>query len=217
MSKRLAALALASPLLASACFTTRVHDYADPTVRVHTPGAGELGVSTEYGVVFLGRGASEGPVEFTIWFDDGPSLEAGTIESVGGGLYLTFPEIRLPTAAMTFVEPPPGTAVLVRGRDASGPWELDAEVVAHPGVDGILLRADRSLGRLSADQTGAGVYVEGPDGTALVGLVSGRLRLSGGEGPAEVVTVVGPRELWRVVTFHRNLERRPRTLRDDVL
>ena len=58
----------------------------DPTVWLHTgqgAGEGELGVSTPYGVVFLGLGARSGEVEFDVWFSDGPGTEIGIIEPLG--------------------------------------------------------------------------------------------------------------------------------------
>ena len=199
-------LALAM-LSTTACISTLPELLADPTVQLHTPGAGELGVSTDFGVVFLGQGARSGSVKFTTWFDDGPSMEKGIVEPIGGGLYMVRSELLLPVAHLTFAEPVPGDTVLVRGRSADGPYEIPALVVGDPRVDGILVQASSALRKLGADQTGAGVYLSGTDERVLVGLVSGRLRLEGdGEGD-EVLTVVGPRDLWRLVTYHRNLER----------
>ena len=126
-------------------------------------------------------------------------------------------ELQLPTTALTFDEPEPGAVVMVRGRDARGPIEAYAEVVSDGRVAGILLRPSGVLDDLGQDQTGAGVYrVLAKGERRLVGLVSGRLTLPGDDDP--VLTVVGPRDLWRLVTYHRNLERVRRPLvREDVL
>ena len=201
----------------TACRATPAPGPVDSTVRMHTRGKGELGVSTDYGVVFLGRGARSGSVEFTVWYDDGPSREEGIIEPVGGGLFMTRAEIVLPIAQLTFVEPEPGSDVIVRGRDRSGPYEIEAEVAHNPRVEGLILRTDEKLDRLGADQTGAGVYVVSEGAMALVGLVSGRLRVATEEGSGEYLTVVGPRDLWRLVTHQRNLKRpQDRAQRGDI-
>ena len=52
----------------------------DPTVQILADGGGELGVSTDYGIVFLGRSAQSGLVEFLAWFGE----EDGQRTLVGG-------------------------------------------------------------------------------------------------------------------------------------
>ena len=76
-------LALSFPLLGSSCSGTR--NLVDPVVQIHTPGGNELGVTTDYGIVFLGRTASAGDIEITAWFGDGPSIEPSSVEPIGGG------------------------------------------------------------------------------------------------------------------------------------
>ena len=80
MSQPLAIAGLSAVLLFGACVQTPPELLADATVQMHTPGSGELGVSTRYGVVFLGQGARSGEVGYTSWFDDGPSYEEGIVE-----------------------------------------------------------------------------------------------------------------------------------------
>ena len=57
MSRRILLVVLSIPLL-FACRAVRA--LPDATVHMLTPGPTELGVSTEYGVVFLGRGQQSG-------------------------------------------------------------------------------------------------------------------------------------------------------------
>lgn len=187
----------------------------EATVVFHTAQGTELGVSTDYGLVFLGRGAHAGPIEWTVWFADGPSVESGTIEPVGGGLYTTASEIRLPTVPLTFVAPQDGASVTVVGRRGSDVWEEGAEVVRHPQVEGLLL--EPGVGGLDGDQVGAGVYLEREGRRHLLGLVSGRLRLTAGGRSADYLTVVGPEGLWRLVTYARNVAPPRRVYREDVL
>jgi hypothetical protein len=217
--RALAALPCAAALfLAASCVGT--HKLQDPTVVIQTGGGTELGVSTDYGVVFLGRSGSSGSVEVTAWFGDGPSIEPSVIEPIGGGLFTAETEIRLPSVPMTFLTPKPGEEVLVVGRHGSSRWEETLEVRSDPRVWGILLQVTGEL-RNHPDQVGAGVYVI-PHGDEnrkqLVGLVSGILRLDTNQGPREYLTVVGPEDLWRLVTYRRDrLRRKPWVYREDIL
>ena len=210
--KRLPLLFL--PLFAS-CVGTRT--VLDPTVQMVTSGGAELGVSTDYGVVFLGRTARSGPVQMTVWFGDGPSVETSIIEPVGSGLFTAEAEITLPSVPMDFDPPVAGETLLVIGRDANGPWETEVTAQADPRVWGSLLTIPQQLaGR--ADQVGAGVYREGDHGRRLVGLVSGRLLLDADGKTTEYLTVIGPAHLWRLVTHRKDAGRRkPWVYREDIL
>ncbi len=210
---------LSALLLVLSCRSTpELEDRPDPTVRLHTGASGELGVSTEYGVVFLGRGASSGMVEFTAWFADGPSHEEGVIEPLGGGLFTTRAEIALPIVPLMWSEPRAGTKVFVRGRRGSSPFVFEAEIAHDPRIEGLMLRPSSDLRGLSDGEAGAGVYVEGEHGPLLLGLVSGKLTLGTAEGEREYFAVAGPRDLWRLSTHRRDVDRpKRRALREDVL
>lgn len=200
----LLSLAVLGPVLATAsCSAT--DKLADPTILVETPAGSELGVSTDFGIVFLGRRSDGGESEVYAWFGDGLSVELAAIEPLGEGLYTAEPEIRLPSCPMTFVTPGPGSQVTVRGRSGTSTWETGARVTSDPRVQGLLLRP---TGRLTGapEQIGAGVFVgEDLEDYELLGLVSGRIRIEDAEGRAqEYVTVVGPRDLWRVVAHRRD-------------
>ncbi len=211
--------ALACCLIAS-CSASRT--LADPTLLIETTGGRELGVSTEHGVVFLGRTARSGPVNLTVWFGDGPSVEASVIEPLGGGLYTAETEIRFPVVPMTFRTPQPGETVAIVGRRRRAKWEAPSVVVADPRVEGILIEL---VGELTErpSQIGAGVFVDEPaeDGgrRLLVGLVSGSMRLFDADGTVhDYLTVMGPEELWRLVTFRRDVQHKRRWVyREDIL
>jgi len=200
------------------CVGTR--KLADPTLQVATEGGRELGVSTEFGVIFLGRTARSGYVEVTAWFGDGPSIESSVIEPIGGDLYTAETEIRIPSVPMTFFIPKPGESLLVAGRTEDGPWEEYVRVQSDPRVYGILLSMPGKLGDRS-DQIGAGVYYvpEGDEARKrLLGLVSGKLRLKSNGVEREFLTVMGPDDLWRLVTHRRDMNRRkPWVYREDIL
>jgi hypothetical protein len=211
---------LALPLLAACQVKTTIESSAratvDPVVVVHGLAGEELGVSTTYGVVFLGRTARSGRVEFTAYFGDGPARETGLVVAMGGGVFATESEIRLPAAPLCFEAPPPGSEVWVRGRRAGQPFEFEARLVTEPRVTGLLLEPSPELDALTDAQLGAGVFLLVPGRPMqLLGLVSGRLTL---DERKDYVTVLGPEELWRLVVHQRNAERpRRKVYRPDVL
>lgn len=216
MSRPLAAASLL--LLLCACTGTR--KLTDPTLRVYTEAGTELGVSTTYGLVFLGRTATSGRVEVEARYGDGANLEASVIEPLGGGLYTAETEIRLPAVRLRFERPRPGDRLLVAGRNNSGPWEAMTTVRRDPRVFGLLVDLPQRLdGR--ASQVGAGVYWVNPDDEhdrRLVGLAAGKVTLEDAGGARTYLAVVGPDDLWRLVTHRRDLLRRkPWIYREDVM
>lgn len=211
-------LLVSTSALTTGCAGTRT--LSDPTVVIRTQGGTELGVSTDYGILFLGHTARSGDIEVTAWFGDGPSVEATVIEPIGAELYTAETEIRLPSVPMTFRDPIPGEKLLVVGRKPSGPWQSLSTVRSNPRVYGILLDVPRALiGQ--PDQIGAGVYSLEDDDTKtkrLLGLVSGRIRLITATGEREYLTVVGPEQLWKLVTHRRDHHKRKQWVyREDIL
>jgi hypothetical protein len=202
----------------AACQGTR--KLADPVLEIRGDEATELGVATDYGLVFLGRSARSGPVELRAWFGDGPSHEQAVVEPLGGGLYTAEPQIQLPRVAISFVEPPTGSKVTVVGRRGRERWEARAEVRRDPKIEGLLLSLPSGVGAREG-QVGAGVYVgdERDGGRRLVGLVSGRVELTLADGTVRrYLTVVGPDQLWRLVTYRRDFPRKRKFVyREDVL
>lgn len=216
-TRALFALLALLPLFA-ACQGVRT--LTDPTLTIETKNGSELGVSTDYGIVFLGRTARSGPARVTAWYGDGPSIEKTVIEPVGGGIFTAETEIRLPEIPMSFDDPRPGTTLLVIGRTHAGPWSAQVTVQDDPRVLGLVTTVPKEL--LDApDQIGAGVYLV-PDGDMaqrkLVGLVSGRMLLGTQDAQREFLTVVGPTDLWRIVS-HRREPRSTRrwVYREDIL
>ena len=186
---------------------------ADPVVRITTEGGNELGVSTDYGVVFLGRTATRGPVAIEAHFGDGPSVERSITEPVGGGLFTALTEIELPSVPISFDPPRAGEALVVAGRTTQGQWERATSVVIDERVFGLLVE---SIGGAldEGDQVGAGVFRQINEyDRELVGLVSGKLTLDG----RTYLAVVGPEVTWRLVAHRRDLLRRkPWVYREDV-
>ena len=217
-SVRLAAVAglFAAASFAASC--TGVRTITDPVVVVETRGGRELGVATEYGLAFLGRTAQSGPASITVWYGDGPQTERSAIEPVGGGLFTAQTEIRFPEAAMCFDEPRPGDKVLVVGRRRGERWDKTLKVRKDPRVEGLLLPTLSEIEN-APEQVGAGVFVEreGVPNPELVGLVSGVVTLTENGQSERYLTVVGMRDLWRLVAHRRELDRRrPLPSREDV-
>lgn len=207
-------LVLLPLLVLAACRGTR--EAIDPMLRVHTAGGTELGVSTLYGVVFLGETATSGRIDIEAWFGDGPSLEPSVIEPLGGGLYTAEPEIALPAAPMHFGTPAPGDILMVSGRSETTRWTAWSTVRADERVHGILLDVPPELAGRSG-QVGAGVFWVHPDNPLdqrVVGLVAGKVQIDG----REYLAVVGPEDLWRLVTYRRDhLQRKRRVYREDIM
>jgi hypothetical protein len=212
-------LVLLLALLCTSCTGTRF--LADPVLEVRTDHGRELGIATSDGIVFLGRTARSGEVEITAWFGDGANTEVAVVEPLGGGLFTAETEIRLPSVPIAFDTPRAGDSVLVQGRSGNARWEEAVRVAADPRNEGFLLPwMDRFEGH--PELVGAGVFVVDPNDsrlTRLVGLVSGRLDLTGADGTtASYLAIVGPGELWRLVTARRdNSKKRKWVYREDIL
>lgn len=217
MSRQPKLLLALLPLLATLASCRGVRTVADPVVQIRTSGGQELGVSTDYGIVFLGRTARSGTAEVTAWYGDGPSVEKVVIEAVGGTIYTAQTEIRLPECQMDFETPVPGSQLVIHGRDARGPWKEKVVVLEDPRILGLVTTVpDRLRGK--ADCTGAGVFAVPADEheKRLVGLVAGRVLLQTKQGEREFLAVVGAEHLWRLVA--RGAPDRSRWIyREDVL
>lgn len=186
----------------------------DPTVLVLGSEGEELGVSTPYGVVFLGHNVTDDVVRLVPAFGDGPSVERAPAEAVDRGLRLARAEIQLPTVPISFDTPAPGSRVLVRGRDGLNPWSEEVKVANVPSATGLVLEADASLRRrLEAGVVGAGVYVfDEHHEMQLVGLVDGLFSLN----DTTYIATAGPGSLWRAAAHDRSLSRQRWVYREDV-
>jgi hypothetical protein len=168
-------------------------------------------------VVFLGRTAHSGEVDMTVWFGDGPSIEASIIEPLGDGLYLAQGEILMPKAEVAFVQPGPGDYVFARGRRGSEVWEIELFPIDDPRMGGLVFRSADPL-PTTPDQAGAGVFWRDPDTDQnfLIGLVSGTVQL--GEGGPKYVAAIGGEGLWRLVAHRQDSSEEGRFVyRDDIL
>ncbi|MBL8804597.1 MAG: hypothetical protein JNN27_21545 [Planctomycetes bacterium] len=201
------------------CQGTRVA--ADPVLELRGgSGASELGVSTDFGVVFLGRTSRSGAVELTAWYGDGPSIEFSVIEPLGGGLFTAEPQIKLPRVPISFRTPRAGETLRVIGRSGRERWSADVTVRAEPQLEGLIVDVPAQV--LERDgQAGAGLYRIGEKehDLKLVGLVTGTVEVTGSDGATRrYLAAVGPDQLWRLVTYKRDFPRKRKWVyRADVL
>ncbi len=205
--------------LVAACQGTRKQ--ADPVLEIRAEGVRELGVSTDYGLVFLGRSARSGTVEVTAWFGDGPSVERAVVEPLGGGLFTAEPDIRLPRVPISFDTPSAGSKLVVVGREGRERWEADVEVRDDANIEGLVVSIPPQMEALEG-QIGAGVYLaldDNPVHRHLVGLISGKVEFTDANGAVRrYLTVVGPDQMWRLVTYKREYpHKRKFVYRDDIL
>ncbi|MFT5284506.1 MAG: hypothetical protein ACI8TQ_000663 [Planctomycetota bacterium] len=217
MTERLALLFTVCTLLLGAC--RGPGPVQDPTLLIEGNLGTELGVNTDYGILFLGRYSRAGQINLTAWFGDGPSIESTIVEPVGGGLFTAETEIRLPSIPLTFVDPVAGQEVIIAGRHGRTGWRKKARVVKDDRVrSGILLDLS-ATDQLSQNQVGAPVFLQLDDGEwYCLGVISGRVQLSDADGVAEYLTVIGPENTWRLVAHRRDINRRrPFVYREDVL
>jgi hypothetical protein len=203
----------------AACQGTRM--VADPVLEVRgAEGATELAVSTDYGLVFLGRTARSGPIEVTAWFGDGPSIEFTVVEPLGGGLFTAEPQIRLPRVPMSFETPRAGQTLRLIGRRGRSKWSADVTVRSDKAVAGLIVDVPGELAD-KPGQAGAGLYLAGPGehDLRLVGLVTGEVEVTAADGGSRrYLTAVGPDQLWRLVTYRRNFPRQRKFVyRADVM
>ncbi len=200
--------------LVTSCIGTR--EATDATLRIHSGNGTELGVCTSYGLVFLGRTVRAGDIQVEAHFGDGPNYESTVVEPIGHGLYTAETEIRLPSVPIKFHHPQAGDELILRGRTEEGAWEANVSVHADERIRGLLVSAPAIMLQRN-DQVGAGVFWSNPfdsNDVRLLGLVSARIEIDG----TTYLSVVGPRDMWRLVTHRRDLLRRkPWVYREDIM
>ncbi len=190
----------------------------DPVVTITTEAGSELGVSTTYGVVFLGNSAERGEVEVEAFFGDGPSIERSVIEPVGAGLFTAEMDIILPSVPLSFVEPRDGETLEIMGRKGYRRWTSVTQVRTDPRVLGLLLEIPDGFPD-DPDQVGAGVFrKKSKFERELVGLVTGKIQLESGGKVRRYLTATGPSIMWRFAAHRRDhLQTKPFVYREDIL
>jgi hypothetical protein len=168
----LGVLLLGALLLCSSCHVQRIDPAEIPVVRIQTTGGFEHGVSTQIGVLFLGRTASEGPAKLQYWLGPTPMIETGQVEAIGGSIHRIRPEVPIPSVPVTLEPVRPDEELVLMGIQDQIPWRLPVQLAQDEVVRGTVLRYPAGL-RLGPDSVGLGVFRETDAGFALVGLVKG--------------------------------------------
>lgn len=177
-------------------------DRSRPVVLLETTGGVEFGASTEFGVLSLGRTATEGPCRVHYFMGRTPVIESGELQATGS--LFTEAVIDLKTQMvrvfdrdfdeydrLTVMWTPDGQQVeSVRVQPASGEG-LHGDLLADPGVE---------------LPTGATVLCRDLHGTLMfVGLIAGRATVDGGASAGSYYVYAGPdrvRELLAVPERH---------------
>jgi tetratricopeptide (TPR) repeat protein len=210
----LAAVALAA---CASCVGTRT--LTNPTLALRTSGGEELGVSTEYGIVFLGHTAQAGRSRSRAGSATGltssrpsSSRRRGPVHGRDRDPPAAHPaDLRdaraRPAALADRPRPRRDLGRMGRGPERRARAGPDHE---HPRPTARPRRPDRRRHLRRSEQ--------GPQPAPLVGLYAGELRLSSPSGERSYLAFVGPTDLWRLVAHRKDLLQKKRWIyRDDVL
>lgn len=143
-------------------------DKSRPVARIETRGGMEYGATTEYGILFLGRTATEGPCRVHLFLGPTPVVEDGTV--IPTGSYYARADTDLKNASTPILERELQAgdelvAMYMAGLDVRA---VDVSLTMDPRVEGNALTwPGESL------PPGAAILLQTPDGYRFVGLVSG--------------------------------------------
>jgi hypothetical protein len=176
-------------------------DRTRPVVRIETRGGVEYGAATEFGVLFLGRTATEGPCRVRFYVGEQLITDDGTIEPFGGVFVRAAIDLRH-QAARVWTAPlrrsDPLVAMVIADRQVvevpvqiSGDEFASGDVLDHPG---------REL------PIGTPLFVRVDTETRhFAGLVSGAATLEVPDGPARQYFVfAGPARLGEALAIPEN-------------
>jgi len=115
-------------------------DRSHPVALVETTGGIELGATTEFGVLTLGRSAATGPCRVNYFLGPTPMIEDGELKATGS--LFTRAEIDLKTMALRALDrsPAPERELLVMWTpDGVSTRSCAAQLASVPGVEGDVL------------------------------------------------------------------------------
>ncbi len=172
-------LALGLLALATGCRYQRLEPPEVPVVQITTTRGTELGVSTDEGILFLGRTAQQGPAKVFYFLGPSPLVEVGEVLPLGGPLSTVQLEVDIPTIPISFEPVRPGEELVLMGLDGPRVWQHPVRAVDNAElVNGTVLEQPAGL-ELQPWHIGAGVFRRTDGGLALVGLLKGRARIDG--------------------------------------
>lgn len=156
-----------------------IPDQSRPVARIETTGGEEFGVATEFGILFLGRTASEGVCRVTHYYAEDQVVDDGEVEPFGG-VYRRAAIERRHQRAPLWTDELTGqedlVAIYFDPEDLDDVVRTSVELAVLDGVSGNALRATST--QIPA---GAGVFVRDEDKNLhLVGLVAAKAVLESG-------------------------------------
>jgi hypothetical protein len=172
-----------------------------PVVRIETRGGVEYGVTTEDGILCLGRTATEGPCRLLYFLGETPLEEDGTIVPFGGLYYRVDMDLKHQQAR--FIERPllPDDALVALVLEARAVREVGVRRTDAPDVEGPALEwpgEDLPVG------TGIFTRDRRTDAYRFVGLVSGTLAM----GDSRYVLFTGPDAMREALLAPRTFPKR---------
>lgn len=187
--------ALPIALSLTACHYRYLERPQVPVVAIETIAGRELGVSTEDGVLFLGRSSSEGPAKVTYFLDRAPLVEAGMIRPFGASLMKVELDVDIPSVPIDFEMPRAGEELILMGIDDDSRWQVPVTVADDDRIQGSAVRVPASL-KLAPRHIGAGVFRTQDGDLRLIGMVKAMAEASTGE---RWYLLAGPNELRRAL------------------
>ena len=176
-------------------------DRSRPVALVETTGGVELGATTEFGILTLGRTATEGPCRVHYFLGITPLVEDGAMKPTGSTFRRA--EIDLKTQHARSMDRPltkDDELVAMWTPDGVDAVAVDVELAAKDGVLGDVLKdPGREL------PAGAAIFVQSEDKLLFAGLVSARARLQNAPGAGSYYLFAGVdriRELLAVPQLH---------------
>lgn len=178
------------------------YDWSQPVALVETTGGVELGATTEFGILTLGRTATGGPCRVRYFLGPTPMVEDGAL--VATGSVFTRAEIDLKTMAVRAFDHPPTDAdelLVMWTPDGTTTQTATVHLVHAQDAQGDLLQPPgREL------PAGAAVLVRTrDDGLQFLGLIAGKAIVEGGGEPREYYVFAGVdriREMLAVPEVH---------------
>jgi hypothetical protein len=164
------------------------YEWSHPVALVETTGGVELGATTEFGILTLGRTATDGPCRVRYFLGPTPLVESGTLGTTGS--LFTRAEIDLKTMAVRGLDRPPLASdelLVMWTPDGTTTESVPVRLARSPDVEGdVLQHPGRDL------PPGATVLAQTrDDGLLFVGLIAGKATVEGGDGAGEYYVFAG--------------------------
>ncbi len=143
-------------------------DKSRPVARIETLGGVEYGATTEYGILFLGRTATEGPCRVHYFLGPTRVVEDGAVVPTGGYSARAEMDLKNPSIPILDREVQAGDTLVAMYMAGLDVQTVSVSLAQDPAVEGDVL--DWPGQPLPA---GAAVLLDTPDGYRFIGLVSG--------------------------------------------